>query len=387
MKKIKKTVVITSLLIAVSLTVFIAVSLTSCISITHGPYLQNVSADEATIVWTTNRKAISWIELTSNDKDGEQPGQFFAAKNGTKSEGRVHAVKINRLDTGARYSYRVCSKRVIFRVAIVRLYGKKVAASNFHSFVTLDPAKDSITFTMVNDIHNHSDVLERLLKLSNPPSNDMYFFNGDMIEWMRSERALFSGFMDVSVKLFASEIPMYYVKGNHETRGGEFASHFQDYFSPLAEPYGLIRHGHVCFVTLDSGEDKNDSHPEYFGNADFDNYRSQQAEWLRKALKSETFTGAPFKVAVCHIPPSNGGHGSSEVMNKFVPLLNEAGIDLMLCGHYHSYYQWKANSQVHFPIIINANNTFVKASATSKSLVLDVFNLDGKMIDRMTVNK
>ena len=383
----KKTVVIASVLVAVFLTAGIALSLSSCISITHGPYLQNVSANEATIVWTTNRRAISWVELTPSVEGTEQPERFFAAKNGTKSEGRVHAVKLNRLDTGALYRYRVCSKRLLCRVAIVRLYGKKLAASPAHSFLTLDPAKDSITFTMVNDIHNRSEVLERMLKLSNPPSNDMFFFNGDMIEWMRSERALFRGFMDVSIKMFASEIPMYYVKGNHETRGGGFASHFQDYFSPLAEPYGLIRHGPVCFVTLDSGEDKDDSHPEYFGNADFDNYRSQQAEWLRKALKSDDFINAPFKVAVCHIPPSNGEHGAREVLNKFVPLLNEAGIDLMLCGHQHSHSQRKADNQVKFPVLVNSHNTIVKATATEKSLVLEVLHLDGNLRDRMTINK
>jgi predicted phosphodiesterase len=376
-----------SILAAVLVTACITVSLNSCISISHGPYLQNVGADEATIVWTTNKRAISWIELTSDVAGGEESMIFFAAKNGTKSEGCVHAVKLNMLDTGKLYRYRVFSKSLLFRLAVVRLYGRKVAASPSHSFLTLDPSKDSITFSMVNDIHDRSEALEQLLKLSNPPSNDMFFFNGDMIEWARSERALFRGFMDVSIKLFASEIPMYYVKGNHETRGGGFASRFDEYFSPLAEPYRLIRHGPVCFVTLDSGEDKEDSHPEYFGNADFDNYRSQQAEWLRKALKSETFIDAPFKVAVCHIPPSNRAHGAREVMNKFVPLLNEAGIDLMLCGHHHSYSLLKADGQVNFPILINAHTTLVKAVASKESLVLDVLNPDGTLRDRISINK
>ncbi|MDR1746208.1 MAG: hypothetical protein LBR49_02935, partial [Tannerella sp.] len=32
------------------------------IRITHGPYLQNMSSEEVTVVWTTNKTAVSWVE-------------------------------------------------------------------------------------------------------------------------------------------------------------------------------------------------------------------------------------------------------------------------------------------------------------------------------------
>ncbi len=60
--------------------------------------------------------------------------------------------------------------------------------------------------------------------------------------------------MKESIDLFASEKPMYYARGNHETRG-EFATSFQKYFSPK-EPflYYLFRQGPVCFIMLDTGK-------------------------------------------------------------------------------------------------------------------------------------
>lgn len=38
----------------------------SKITITHGPYLQNVGSNEATIVWITDKPSIGWVELASD---------------------------------------------------------------------------------------------------------------------------------------------------------------------------------------------------------------------------------------------------------------------------------------------------------------------------------
>lgn len=53
-----------------------------------------------------------------------------------------------------------------------------------------------------------------------------------MLSFINSEDQLFKGFMDTAVRLFASEIPMYYARGNHETRG-VFATEIQRYFLPV----------------------------------------------------------------------------------------------------------------------------------------------------------
>ena len=96
------------------------------------------------------------------------------------------------------------------------------------------------------------------------------FADGIVVSHMLNEEDLFSGFMDTSVYLFAKDIPMYYARGNHETRG-TFATFFQNYFSPK-KPYlyYLVRQGPVCFVVLDTGEDKPDSDLEYSGITDYD---------------------------------------------------------------------------------------------------------------------
>lgn len=71
---------------------------------------------------------------------------------------------------------------------------------------------------------------------------------------MRSQ--LFRDFIDASVNLYASETPILYNRGNHETRG-VFADRLHDYFPTRnGRHYQLCKVGSVCFLLLDCGEDQ-----------------------------------------------------------------------------------------------------------------------------------
>jgi hypothetical protein len=208
-----------------------------------------------------------------------------------------------------------------------------------------------------------------------------------MVNDLRNEDQLFGDFLDTAIRLFAKEKPMYYARGNHETRGN-FASTFPQYFaSPSGKMYYLLRRGPVCFVVLDCGEDKPDSDIEYSGIVAFDQYRDAERNWLQEALKSPEFTNAPFKVCVIHMPPFGGWHGEEEVATKFVPLLNEAKIDVMLCGHLHKYLNQKPANGVNFQVIVNSNNTVLKAEATSEQLTMKILNEKGEQVDLIQLKK
>ena len=361
-------------------------------NIIHGPYLQNMEQDEVTIVWITNNNAISWVELAPDDGSHfyqEERPKFFAAKNGIKSESRVHTVKLTGLNPGTGYRYRIYSQEVLSREGY-RIYYGKIAASNVYSakpltFKTNDVNKNEITFTMVNDIHGRSDMMKTLLEYAEPKKNDMVFFNGDMVSTVNSEEDLFKGFMDTGVEMFAKEVPMYFCRGNHETRG-PFATEIQTYFSPLnPELYYLVRQGPVCFVVLDCGEDKPDSDIEYYGITVYDQYRTEQMAWLKEALQQKEFLDAPFKVVICHMPPFGGWHGELEILEKFVPLLNEANIDIMLCGHLHKHVKNAPNEKVKFPVLVNSNEAVVKGKISQNELTLDIIGLDGKQVDKINI--
>nr|WP_129734826.1 metallophosphoesterase family protein [Parabacteroides goldsteinii] len=364
------------------------------IQITHAPYLQNLGENEVTIIWTVNKPSVGWVELAPDDGthfyQTERP-KFFNAKNGIKQTSTVHAVHLKGLKAGTRYRYRVYSQEVLSHVGWRVIYGNVAATSVYGKqpleFQTSDHSRQAVNFAMVNDIHGKSDLLEKLVSHCDLKTTDMFLFNGDMVSIFNSEKEIFEGFMDKATELFASEIPMYYTRGNHETRGS-FATAFQDYFSPKQEHiYYMFRQGPVCFVILDSGEDKPDSDLEYAGITVYDQYRTEQAEWLKGVLESKEYKEAPFKVVVCHIPPFGGWHGNEEVAEKFMPLLNNAGVDIMLCAHLHRYIRNDAKEGVRFPIIVNSNNTVLKAEADSRALNIKILDTEGKEIDKLTITK
>ena len=342
-----------------------------------------------------SKPSVGWVELAPDDGSTyyqKEREKFFDTTNGVKNTSLLHVVKISGLKPGTGYRYRVYAQEVLDHQGVEVTYGN-VAATDVYGvkpfvFTTNDRHKPETSFAMINDIHGRTDDIPKLLEVADYKKMDMIIFNGDMLTQLKDESGLFSGFMDVAIDLFAKEKPMYYARGNHETRG-LFATSFQRYFSPK-EPhlYYLVRQGPVCFIFLDTGEDKPDSDIEYSGITDYDRYRTEQAQWLAQAVQSDDFKQAKYKIVIAHMPPlpdKNLWHGQMEVLEKFVPILNQAGVDVMLSGHLHRYFNNKPTDKVKFPVIDNAHTTVIKAVAESNQLVLEVKDLQGKPVDTIVI--
>lgn len=365
------------------------------IKIIHGPYLQNMGEHEVTIVWIANKPSIGWLEIAPDDGShfyARERVKIFDTKIGIKKTSTVHSIKLTGLQPGTRYRYRACTQEILTHTGHKVTYGAIAYTDVYNkkplSFVTNNYSKKEISFAMVNDIHGRNDVLKNMIGQCDLTNTDLFFFNGDMVSFSNSEEQLFEGFMDTAVQLFAGSIPMYYCRGNHETRGS-VAPDFQNYFSPKEkELYFMFRQGPVCFVVLDCGEDKPDSDIEYYGITAYDKYRTEQAEWLKKALKSELYQNAQFKVIVCHMPPFGGWHGEIDIAKKFIPLLNEASPDVYLCGHLHRYIRHNSGKEgVHFPLIVNSNNTLLKADVQNNKMEIRIYEQFGKEMDCFTIEK
>ncbi len=366
---------------------------TAQIKIMYGPYLQNVKEAEATIVWEADKPSIGWVELAPNDGThfyGEARTKYFNTTNGVKNTSLLHTVKIKGLTPGTTYRYRIYSQEVLSHEGIQVTYGR-VAASDVYrkgalTFTTCDPNKKETSFLMVNDIHGREGIITKLLNAAKYKEKDLIIFNGDMVSQFTDRETIFNGFMNESIELFAKEQPMYYARGNHETRG-EFATSFQQYFSPR-EPflYYIFRQGPVCFIMLDTGEDKPDSDIEYSGITDYDGYRTEQMAWMQEELRgNKDFQQAKFRVVIAHMPPSKEAkiwHGQREVLSKFVPILNDLGVDIMLSGHLHTNQYEEPGTQIKFPVLVNSNNSVVSVKTNGNRMDLEVFDLDGKVIDR-----
>lgn len=360
-----------------------------------GPWVVGVTETEMTVVWTSTDRCMGWVEVAPDDGTSfyaEERPRYDEDFMGRHVVSAVHHVRITGLKPGTSYRYRIYQQGVDDSghnpVPSGYISASNVYSQKPYAIRTMDAEKEDCTFTMVNDIHGRDSMMLALTKGLKEQKPDFVVFNGDMVSFMGSVEDIETGFMTRATETFATDVPLVYVRGNHETRGPGFSEYLNLFPTPTNTPYFTFRQGPVAFVVLDSGEDKPDSDIEYGGTAAYDAYREQMAEWLKEAVKNEEFRSAPVKIALLHIPFDKGvgWYGNNELKRLLLPTLNEAGIDVMLCGHTHSYsYRDVGSVDNNFPILVNSNNDKVNVRATKSQIDMEVVDATGKVLHRHTV--
>jgi 3',5'-cyclic AMP phosphodiesterase CpdA len=134
----------------------------------------------------------------------------------------------------------------------------------------------------------------------------------------------------------------------------------------------------------------------------------RQTAWLANALGSST---ARWKIAVAHHPAwTCGGYRSHPgVLQRWVPLFEEHGVDLVLSGHDHNYQRFAARNGVRY-LVHGGGNTnlypiedcpagypqrrfaravrgFLFLRATDTELRVSSVTLRGRVIDRVAIGR
>jgi UDP-2,3-diacylglucosamine pyrophosphatase LpxH len=349
--------------------------------VTHGPYLQNLSGSGVTIIWTTNRPAVPGVYLTG----GKLSNTFI--RNSTdgiiNGGGTTHKVRIDGLEPGTKYEYRINSVQIMKYQAYKVYYGDTLTTKAV-SFATFPTSGTRVKFTVVNDVHENSGKLASYLKNGKAYEQDFYIFNGDMIDFLQDYSQLFRGFADTAVRYFASTKPFFYVRGNHETRG-YLARDIKDYFDyPGNRFYYGFSFGDVHFTVLDCGEDKPDDSRYYYGLADYARYRNEELDWLKKEVKSEDFVRAAYNIVFVHMPVLKQEKQNAAMQflsEKFGPLLKEAGVDLVMSAHTHrnTFYN-RDQTGWGFPLLVNSNNSYAEVTVEKYGIKVVVSDVSGKQV-------
>ena len=355
--------------------------------ITHGPWLCDLTSDGVTVVWATSKPALSWVEVAEDDGRS-----FYAAEHERRYEtvaGRkqarktLHSIRLKGLRPDTKYRYRIFSQEVREWKYNDKVYYGDIAASNVYSrqpvaFSTLPTSGCDLSFVVLNDIHGRADYMAGLCRPIDFAQIDFVAFNGDMSNSTESPEQLYRDFIDASVGAFASETPILYNRGNHETRG-IYADHLPEYFPKVGgNYYKLYMAGSVAVLLLDCGEDKPDSDIEYGGLGAYDAYREEEAAWLRETVASEEFRNASARIVLLHIPLGNGTwHGNIHLEELFLPILNDADIDVMLSGHTHRYSFHPANDKVRFPVLVNDNASLLKCDVGDGKITARIYGPEG----------
>lgn len=358
------------------------------------PYLQHVTETSFTVIWTTNMDAVSWVEIAPDDGthfyNEERPKYYDLRGLGRRPIGRLHKVRVTGLEPGTTYRYRIMMQGVLNadnRKSIVYTegYGMDILHHKPTKVTTLKKDYDHLKFAVVNDMHEHDSVLRADFKDARG-KYDFVLFNGDMTSSIDKEEDVVTNYLSSAGELFAAETPLYIVRGNHEFRGNDALKWYDYMDNPGGKTYYTFKYGKFFFIVLDSGEDKPDSDIRNLGIMAVEPYVREEAEWLKEVVRSEDFLNAETRIVFSHIPPGpKGWHGNRMVSELFVPILNEAGIDLMLCAHIHKHrVDPIGTTDARFPVVCNRNQTLLECDLDAKRLKMDFYDENQKIWKTLT---
>lgn len=357
------------------------------IKVTHGPWICDMDSTGVTIVWVTDVPGISYVEMATDSTDhfySKTRKRYYAAEAGRRIlTDSVHCVRIRGLKPDSKYRYRVVTQALKDWcnddwVTLGGLAWSDVWKKKPYEFKTYPAKPREITFLVLNDIHERPQFMKELCKNVDLKKLDFVLLNGDMSNRIRSQKHIMDAYLDTCVSMFATDVPLFFNRGNHELRG-EFADYLNRYFPTNNGKYYRLQHvAGVDFLFIDSGEDKPDADLEYCGIVECDQYREEQGRWLR-SLQEEKKIGKYPIVVFSHMPPTlKNWHGPLHMQETLTPELNKMNVSVMLSGHLHRFDYQEPNEIINFPNLVNSNNTYLLCHIANGKMEVDYVGLTNK---------
>ena len=348
--------------------------------IAFGPYLQQMGTKSATICWSTE---VSKPTLT------DQNGKVKAI-----TEYQQHSIQLARLDANTEYSYDVLNDGSDEGKGTFKTYPDEIAP---FKFVVLGDTRSR------HDVH--SKIVNMIIK-----EDPLFVLNtGDMVGNGR-EISDWEAFFKVNDQLMRNT-QYYPVLGNHE----KDSPYYFDFFDlPNNERYYSFNVGDALFVVLDS-EGEEVSEPNYisdensnkFWKESFEEYFTTQKKWLENVLNINKEAG--FVFVFQHHPLYSVKKTRVEDTNEYRKFWGDFferhNVQVFMNGHDHHYHHAMKNG-VHYittagggaglyeadtpqpeTVKINKIEHFVYIDVNTDDAVLNVIDIDGNQIDKITVDR
>lgn len=351
------------------------------------PYLQNPVGNGITVMWETTVPAYCWVEY------GTDTTQLKRAR--TIVDGQVvcnnylHKIRIDGLQPGQKYYYRVCSQEMLLYQAYKKVFGN-TAQSSFSEFTLPATDADSFTAVVFNDLHQHTQTFRALCKQIQNVDYDFVVFNGDCVDDPVDHNQATTFISELTEGVRGDRIPTFFMRGNHEIRNA-YSIGLRDHYDYVGDKtYGSFNWGDTRIVMLDCGEDKLDSHWVYYGLNDFTQLRNEQVDFLKKELSAKEFKKAKKRVLIHHIP-LYGNDGVNLCADLWTKLLEKAPFNISLNAHTHKYaYHPKGELDNNYPVIIGGgykmdSATVIILEKKKDELRIKVLNVKGEVLLDMTV--
>lgn len=221
-------------------------------------------------------------------------------------------------------TYTIGSTRVIEQFGYGSRLGKTITAGPFKLAVN---EGDTQRYLVLSDWHTHLKQAQAAVHALG--AYDGVVMLGDPAGSMQFEEQAMRYVVQFGGDLTHGAMPVFYVRGNHETRGA-FAADFATSIG-YERLYYTAQRGQYHFLMLDSGEDKEDAHVEYGGMVDYERYRAEMLQWLQ-ALPKQGEKLIVFSHAWQICEPQGEAKASRAAWDS----LQRLGARLMVSGHTHT---------------------------------------------------
>lgn len=349
--------------------------------IQDGPWVSDAGETQLTILWTSEVPGMGYVELS----DGSIHYDLFE---GRRIFRRLHSVTLKGLRGGQTLQYRVGGENLKSDANAYNPVFEGTYTGAWHQIRTLDSKASSCRFSLFNDIHLKVSRYASLAAQVDSARTDFLFLNGDIATAGNYVLDTLVRYDIAPLGSLAHGLPLFMGRGNHEGRGNN-PTLIADVF-PHADPapfYYTFRQGPVAFIVFDAGETSRKRSVLYSGKEVYEDYLNRQIEWARKAMKEPLFRKAPVKVCILHVPaidhPDKTDFHLQRWLNvHLVPILNKAGIRLMIGADLHEFMLCEAGTMGNdFPILVNddVRRLDFSCEASSRRIHVRTYNADGEL--------
>ncbi len=298
--------------------------------LTRGPYIQMRGDTTATIRWRTNTATSSAVRF----------GTALGSLSSIESSATLtteHEIRIDGLQPDQKYFYDVGT-------TTETLYSNG-AATYFETSPSAGTVKKSRLWIVGDSgqgTQDARDVASAYEAYAGADRADVWLMLGDNAYNAGTDAEYQTGCFDMYPTILENTA-LFPTRGNHDdVRAGANNDYYEFFTMPIAgdlggiasgtEAYYSFDHANIHFICLDS-----DGSNLATGGA--------MATWLRSDLAATT---QQWIIAFWHHPPyTKGSHNSdnagdsggrmTDMRGNFLPILDSAGVDLVLSGHSHSY--------------------------------------------------
>ncbi len=298
-------------------------------TLTRGPYLQQGAPTEVTVRWRTSSAANSRVRY------GTAPGSLTQVRDDAASV-TEHAVRLTGLSADTTYYYSVGSSSAVL-----------AGGDSNHFFVT-SPAVGTPKPTRIwvlgdagTATSSQAAVRDAYYAYTGTRHTDLWLMLGDNAYSDGTDAEYQEAVFDIYPTMLRKSV-LWSTFGNHDGHSASSSTQTGPYYSVFTFPksgeaggtasgteaYYSFDYGNLHIVNLDSEGSSLSS-------------TGAMANWLRSDLAS---TAQDWLVVMFHHPPYSKGSHDSDAESKLVsmrqvfnPILEAAGVDLVLSGHSHSY--------------------------------------------------